>query len=164
MSLPRPTLWKDLRSVVAVALLAGSAAACGDITGVGGDFDYEQRRLSRARGDWIANFIRDYEYVVRKECYCGWGGIAVRVTVLDDYVVALTRESTGEVISLAYASEFPSIDGLFARIQHALDRRAWRVEASYDSRYGFPTDVWIDYDRRVADEEEGYTVLAFREL
>ena len=162
-SLVRP-LRTRLRTTLSVAMLAGSVAACSDITGVGGDFDYEQRRLSRARGDWNAIFIRDYEYVVRRDCFCGWGGLAVRVTVLDDRVVALAVESTGEPISLAHASQYPTIDGLFARIQDALDGRAWEVEASYDSRYGFPTDIWIDYERRAADDEVGYRMISFREL
>jgi hypothetical protein len=32
-------------------------------------------------------------------------------------------------------------------VREAIDSRADDIDTSYDSRYGFPTDIWIDYDR-----------------
>lgn len=160
MHLPRSR--RTLR-LAALLLALPVVSACSVVVGPDGEWGDAQRELSRARRTWQANFIDDYEYVVRRTCYCVYGGVAVRVIVRDDYVVALYRESTGEPISLGYAAQYPTIDGILARIQYAIDQRAWRVEAIYDYQYGFPTDVYIDYDERAADEEEGYELLAFRE-
>ncbi|MEO7964259.1 MAG: DUF6174 domain-containing protein, partial [Gemmatimonadaceae bacterium] len=164
MSLTRQFRTSRFVSALSLAVLALVAAGCDQITGLDGNLGSEQRQLSSARRDWDDVFIRDYEYVVRRDCYCLWSGSAIRVTVRNDFVVAITRESTGEPISLSNSYVFPTIDGIFSHIQSAIDSRAYRVEASYDSQYGFPTDVYIDYDRRAADDEEGLTLLAFRRL
>lgn len=149
---------------LAILLSALSTTACDEITGLNGNLRSEQRQLTRARADWNDVLIRNYEYVVRRDCYCSLSGVAVRVTVRNDQVVALTRDATGESIALSYVYDYPTIDGLFSRVQRAIDDRAYRVEASYDTQYGFPTDVYVDLDRRVADDDEGYTLFAFRRL
>ncbi len=163
MFLTRQSRFARVVPTLAVLALALTASACSDITGLG-SYGNEQRQLDRARRDWNDILIRDYEYVVRRSCYCNLSGVAVRVTVRNDYVVGLTRDATGESISLSYAYQFPTIDGLFSRIQHAIDDRAYRVEASYDTQYGFPTDVYLDYERNALDDEEGYTLIAFRRI
>lgn len=140
------------------------ASGCNVITGIEGGWGSEERRLSRARDTWIRSGVYDYEYVVRRSCYCLLAGVAVRVVVLGGAVADLRIDATGEPLSFMYASSYPTIDGLHARVQRAIDQRAWRLEVSYDSRWGFPTDLYIDLDRNIADEEEGYTILAFRAL
>ncbi|MFN8668606.1 MAG: DUF6174 domain-containing protein [Gemmatimonadaceae bacterium] len=153
-----------LPSMVAVTLLALGAAGCDDITGPGGRLYNEQRDLTWARRTWTAQYITDYEYVVRRDCYCGLGGVAVRVTVQGDRVVAREIDGTSTPIPSSMNYLYPTIGGLFALVQDAIDTRAYEVDTSYDPRYGFPTDIWIDYDRRTADDEEGYVLLRFRSL
>lgn len=152
-----------LRSLALVALLA-TTSACTVITGPDGQWGDEQRDLSWARRTWSSQFISDYEYVVRRNCYCTMGGVLVRVTVQGDRVVSREIDGTGVGIPASMAYLYPTIDGLFSLVQEAIDSRADDINASYDSRYGFPTDIWIDYDRRAADEEEGYTLIRFRSL
>lgn len=152
-----------LQSLALVALAVG-ASACTVITGPDGRWGDEQRDLSWARRTWSSQFISDYEYVVRRNCYCTMGGVLVRVTVQGDRVVSREIDGTGVGIPASMAYLYPTIDGLFSLVQEAIDSRADDINASYDSRYGFPTDIWIDYDRRAADEEEGYTLIRFRSL
>ena len=92
------------------------------------------------------------------------GGVAVRVTVQGDRVVAREIDGTSTSIPSSMFYLYPTIDGLFSVVQEAIDTRAWSIDAAYDTRYGFPTDIWIDYDHRVADDEEGYVLLRFRSL
>lgn len=147
--------------VVAIFLLA---SGCSDAFGPSGQYGVEQRELSRAQRIWISNDIRDYEYVLRHECFCAMGGVNVRVTVLRDVVIAREVESTGAPVPPSLSSAYPTIDGLFAFVQDAIDHRAYRVSARYDDRYGFPTDIYVDYNRNTADEEQGYTLVRFRSL
>lgn len=155
--------WSWLRIIPLVALTF-VVAACSDAFGPGGTLGVEQRDLSRARRTWSNNDIRDYEYVVSRNCFCVLGGVAVRVTVRNDVVIAREIDGTSTPIPQSMAALYPSIDGLFIVIQDAIDSRAYQLDTRYDSTYGFPTDVWIDYDRRIADEEEGYRLLRFRSL
>lgn len=154
------------RAVVAGVLVVLTAAlsACTIITGPDGEWGREQRDLSRARRTWTSRGIDDYEFVVRHSCFCSLGGVAVRVIVQNHTVVAREIDLSGVPVPPTMAYLYPSIDGLFAIIQEAIDDRADDIVTSYDDRYGFPTDLWIDYDHRVADEERGYTLLRFREL
>ena len=41
--------------------------------------------------------------------------------------------------------------------------RADYIDVEYDFTYGYPTNVYIDYDRRVADEELSLTTRGLRE-
>lgn len=162
-TLPRSIRRRILHSLALVGLVI-AASACTVITGPDGEWGDEQRDLSWARRTWSSQFISDYEYVVRRNCYCTMGGVLVRVTVQGDRVVSREIDGTGVGVPASMAYLYPTIDGLFSLVQEAIDSRAYDINASYDSRYGFPTDIWIDYDRRAADEEEGYTLIRFRSL
>jgi Family of unknown function (DUF6174) len=164
LRLDRGALGLRLPRVLSVLLITASLSACTIITGPDDEWDREQRDLSRARRLWSAQRIDDYEFVVRRECFCPMGGVAVRVQVRNYLVVSREIDLTGVAVPSSLAYLYPSIDGLFGLIQGAIDDRAHEITTRYDSSYGFPTDLWIDYDRRVADEEEGYVLLRFREL
>jgi len=155
-----PTVPRALSLAILGLLLSG----CTVITGPDDAWDREQRDLSRARRTWSTSFIEDYEFVVRRNCFCLMGGVAVRVVVQRDVVVAREIDGTSTPLPSGLAYLYPSIDGIFSVIQDAIDTRAYQIDASYDGRYGFPTDVYIDYERRAVDEELGYTMLRFRVL
>ncbi|MCC6931032.1 MAG: hypothetical protein IT359_18720 [Gemmatimonadaceae bacterium] len=150
-------------AMAAIVTLALSATACAVITGTDERWD-EQGDLSRARRTWLAQSITDYEYVARFDCYCLLGGVAVRVTVLDDRVVSAEIDGTSTPIPTSTNSGYTTIDGLFAGLQYAIDRPAWELDARYDPHYGFPTEYWIDQDRYIADDEVRYVLLRFRSL
>lgn len=148
----------------ALALLLVTSSACTDITGPDGRWGREQRDLSRARSTWSRTYVPDYEYVVRRDCFCTLDGVAVRVVVENNRVVARVIDGTGVPVPSSVAWAYPTIDGLFGFVQEAIDARADDISARYDGGYGFPTDIWVDFDRRYADDEEGYRLVAFRSL
>lgn len=159
-----PTSRLPFARFVPALALALATSGCTIITGPDDEWDFEQRNLTRAQRSWSSNFIDDYEYVVRRNCFCSMGGVSVRVVVQNDRVVAREIEGTATPVPSSIAYLYPTIDGLFSIVQDAIDQRAYRIDATYDRDYGFPTDFYIDYDRRIADEEEGYTLVRFRAL
>ncbi len=48
-----------------------------------------------------------------------------------------------------------------ALLQDAVRRKAARIEVSYDGRYGYPAELFIDYDERMADEETRFVMRGF---
>jgi hypothetical protein len=146
-----------------LVLLLGTLAACDEVTGLDGR-SREERDLSRARRNWSLSYIDDYDYVLRHNCFCQLGGVPVRVSVRNGVVVDLVLQSSGQPLSLSWADQYPSVTGLFALLQEAIDRDADLVDAIYDAQYGLPIDIWVDYDWRLADEERGYEVSSFRPL
>jgi hypothetical protein len=59
---------------------------------------------------------------------------------------------------------YETVDDLLTLISEAYDRGAASVRASYDAATGQPTEVYIDYDEQMADEEVGFTVEPVRPL
>ncbi len=52
-----------------------------------------------------------------------------------------------------------AIEGLFDRLQNALDQDPVQFRVTYHPDFGFPVEAFIDYDERIADEENGFRVL-----
>jgi len=138
-----------------------AACSCGD--SLGPDF-LERVRLSHARQLWSQSAIDFYEYEIANQCFCAYGGMPVRIVVRDGSIQSLTLVSTGAQVPPQFAGAYHSIDGLFAVIDDALRRKAVRLDAAYDDRFGYPTSVSIDYIANAIDEEFSFVVQSFSPL
>ena len=132
-------------------------AACDNITGVD-DLDRAQRELDGNWDRFERSAPQSYSYIVRITCECP-AEVTRPVVVWVDRgsVEFLFYEDDGRPVPLSIADSFPSVEQLFDAIQDAIDRNADSVDVEYDFTYGYPTSVYIDYDRRVADEELSVT-------
>ena len=143
----RPT-----RALLALALLP-ALAACGDVTGVD-DLDRAERELNRNWDRFESSAPLSYSYVVRVQCECPRDVTRPVVVWVDRGAVEyLFYQDDGTAVPLSYASSFPSVEQLFDAIQDAIYREADYIDVDYDFTYGYPTSVYIDYDRRYSDEE-----------
>ena len=125
------------------------------------DHDDEVRDLARARARWNVNGIPDYDVIARAHCFCAFGGDDVRVIVRSGGVVSATILATGRMLGGAEAVQYRSVEQLFDVIENAIDLDAYRIDATYDAHYGYPTHFFIDYQRSAADEEFGYEIVQF---
>jgi hypothetical protein len=139
-------------------LLATTSWSCEASFGPGGS---DGRELREARELWARRGPVDYEYVVRNQCFCPLGGVAVRVVVVSGSVQSATIVESGQPVPPSSASAYRDVEGLFGVIEEAIERRAVRLDAVYDGTYGFPSLVWIDYRSNVADEEFGWVIEGF---
>ena len=57
---------------------------------------------------------------------------------------------------------YSTIDELFERIETHIHGGAHRVSVEYDSRHGYPTEVLIDQDTRIADDELSFTIANYK--
>jgi len=156
-----PSLFRQPRAALAVALFLSPLAACDSITGVD-DLSRAQSELDRNWDRFQASAPLSYSYTVRVTCDCT-SDVTRPVTVWVDRgsIEFLLYEDTGRPVPLSYASSFPSVEQLFDAIQNGIDQRADVVDVDYDPTYGYPTSVYIDYDRRTSGEE---LILATRSL
>ena len=106
---------------------------------------------------WEALDIHDYAVTVRPSCEClpEWIRTAV-VLVRADTILDIQDADTGEPVE--YRHHYRTVTGFFDLIQDALDRDAASVDVTYDSVLHFPTQIAIDYDVAIADDEIWYTV------
>jgi hypothetical protein len=112
--------------------------------------------LGEQRALWASQDLTDYTFDVTKVCYWLCMG-DVRVTVKDGVITGVT-ELASEVAR--DPDTFRTINGLFDLVQDAYNRNAHEVQVEFDPSRGYPTQIWIDYVRMIADEEMGFTLLS----
>lgn len=124
-------------------------------------------RLERNRQRWADQGQANYAYTVGVGCFCPtWLVQPARVVVRADTVAAVRDPSTGEPLQDPSTDEpltdaqreaFPTIDGLFDMVERAVRENADRLDVRYDSRFGHPREIGVDFRKGVADDELSYT-------
>lgn len=141
--------------LLALALLA---AACS-----GGPFDASGARaeLGTNRARWQQDRPADYAYTIRRICFCG-AEVAgpVRVEVRGGRNVSINTFG-GQTLSMGAFDELDTVEDLFAAVEDAIDAGPYRLEATYDAARGHPVTLFVDYERRSVDEENGFEVTDF---
>lgn len=123
---------------------------------LGPDTEYETRKQ---RTIWRAHQIDSYSVEVRRMCFCGWVGW-VTITVEQGEIVS--KEPLEDPPEYAdFLKYVPDIDGLFEIIVEAEERDADTIDVEWDAQYGFPSEVFIDYEENTADEEQAFAVRRF---
>jgi hypothetical protein len=148
-----------VRSALTVGLLAG-AVSCTDSAATGPRFEFE---LATAQARWQREGPASYRITIARSCEClpEMSGPVV-VTVVDGLVTARQDVRTGAASSTLYASLFPSVEGLFGKIESAVEEGSRTISVRYDPVYGFPTRILIDGDGAWGnDDEVVYTVGDF---
>jgi hypothetical protein len=156
------SVFRSTRALAGAALLLPALVACDSITGTD-DLGRAQSELDRNWDRFQSTAPLSYSYTVRVACECPT--VVTRpVTVWVDRgtIEYLLYEDDGRPVPLSYANSFPSVEQLFDAIQDGIDRQADYIDVQYDFTYGYPTSVYIDYDRRTADEELSLTTSGLR--
>jgi len=98
-----------------------------------------------------------WRYTLERTCFCMPGRLEATVHVENGQVVSISNvRGDGEPFDGASPSDFKSIEELFALINEAEREGAAVVQVTYDEVLGYPTDIYIDRDERLADEEIFY--------
>ncbi len=123
--------------------------------------DAPQAALQQGQGRWERSSIADYTYTGAWTCFCPEEYLAdTQVTVDGGKVTAVGPVASNDG-AIPAPERFLPIEGLFALIQDAITQNAALIEVSYDEIYGYPTELFIDYDDRMADEEDRFTISNF---
>ena len=109
---------------------------------------------------WNAHSLSSYEFEIENRCYCTIHG-NFRVTVRDNRIVDVFDLKYGihlpEEVYQRYAL-FRTISGLFDQLDTIRLSNPQKLEVSFDPTYGYPTEVAVDGDRGVTDDELVYYV------
>ena len=122
-----------------------------------------QVELDSNRTLWEQTRSNDYTYEYKAICFhCSRQTVKVTVTTGDIESVVYAEsgfygESGEPRVRLDGGPSYPTIDSLFDAVQHAITREPDQLTVSYDSEFGYPTNVTIDYSNSTDDE---YTLKA----
>jgi hypothetical protein len=157
------SLLRSSRSLLGTLVLLPSLAACDSIITGTDDLSRAQSELDRNWDRFQRTAPLSYSYTVRVSCDCP-SEITRPVVVWVDRgsIEYQFYEDDGRPVPLSISNSFPSVEQLFDAVQDGIDRRADIIDVQYDFTYGYPTSVYIDYDRRVADEELSVTTRGLR--
>ncbi len=124
-----------------------------------------EARLAEARQQWAAQRPDAYRFTYTRNCFCPpqyRGPFAA--TVRGDEAVNVAYEGEGEAAADALARADLTVDDLFDVLAEAYARNAASVTVDYAAETGQPTNVYIDYNEQIADEEVGFTIEPVRPL
>lgn len=141
--------------IFAVAGLLGLIAGCP----AKGDGDAQiAAELAVNRARWLANGPSSYEFRYRRLCFCPVDAVReVALTVRDDEVRGAVYIDDGSPVPQADLEDYPTVDGLFAIIQSAIDSGADSITVEYDPDLGFPARIALDFAAGASDDEITHT-------
>ncbi|MEM1175872.1 MAG: DUF6174 domain-containing protein [Pseudomonadota bacterium] len=122
--------------------------------------------LERQEALWRASEPTYYGYTVDRECYCA-ADYREPYTVTIDGGLRSFGYSRGLQAANPGAPQTPpepvTIDDLF-QLLHNAATQADTLSVSYDSEFGYPETIRIDWQEALADEEQYFTIRDFRRL
>ena len=148
-----------LRAIVCAFLLF---SACDDESSV--LVPPESDALTRARSSWTALDHHDYQLTQERLCFCLLGGQPVRLTVQSDSLVSGMLLIDSTMLTAEELQYYHGVEGLFDFVAGIDPSQVAEFQLSFDSLFHFPSDVWVDYDRNIADEEIGFRSYDFTPL
>ncbi len=141
---------------------------CGIILSSCSLFNNEDDGYEQALEKWENQKFPHYEFSYQMSCFCPKVTPAIVVVssdsvyqILDpdtrDSLMIETGEGTFEYAGDLYPTFYRTIDGLFGIIKEAR-QEAYKFNADYDSEFGYPVNIGIDYYKDAVDDEIGYTI------
>lgn len=122
----------------------------------------EIRKLRFNRRLFRKQKITNYRYTLSNSCFCiSEARGPVIIEVRNGETVSVTSEATGEKVNRDFFQNFDTVPKLFNVIRDAINRRADRLDVQYDDKFGYPTNISIDYKFQLADEELFLSVTNF---
>lgn len=157
-------LRRSLTTAATLIVVVALAAGCGSQTSEPRATDTSPTPSSSSPaapptvGTYPAYPETDYDFTLAVSCFCVDAGVPIRVEVRDGKAVAATFVKKGR----GHAKGDPAPDyrriTLADIIDAANDTEAAMVKVEWPEGQDYPSSVFVDQDKRMADEEIGYDV------
>ena len=110
--------------------------------------------LTAARARWARRAPADYRFVWTRACECPPElARPIEISVASDQLTGAVYTDDRTAVADSYRSTLRTIDGMFDDLQMAIDQSADEIDLGFDAALGYPTSVFVDYSRQIADEE-----------
>ena len=117
-------------------------------------------RLNTNKKLWSKSTLKNYSFVVRKSCFCP--DLKKKfVEVKNSKVSSVKYIPSNEILTQEAINKEKVIPDYFSFIQDAIDREAHDINVTYNSTYGYPEKIKIDYTQKAVDEEMYYEITHF---
>lgn len=134
-----------------------------------------KRRYEANLKKWLSKKQQNYTFTLQRSCHClPEYTTPMIVTVQDGKVVSAFTESLtvdlkadgseADPVMIDVTDRAMTIDQLFKEIKQSIDNNAASIDVKYDTRWGYPRSIYIDLDKRMADEELAFTSSDFKPI
>ncbi|MEH2291871.1 DUF6174 domain-containing protein [Nostoc sp.] len=114
---------------------------------------------------WRQQKISNYSYEFTRSCNCFPKATeVVIIQVRNGLTTSITSKETGKPVDSQLFQKYNTIPKLFNIIRNALIRKAANLTVQYDPIIGYPTQINIDYDSRIADDEIFFTIKNLQKI
>ncbi|MBD2388842.1 DUF6174 domain-containing protein [Cylindrospermum sp. FACHB-282] len=120
-------------------------------------------QLKNNRQLWNDQNISNYRYTLTRSCFCtaeARGPVVVEVR--NGATSSVTLVATGQPVAPDIFKEYDTVPKLFNVIKEAIAGKASSLTVEYNSTLGYPTQINIDYNSQIADEEVYLTIENFQ--
>ncbi|MGA9383004.1 MAG: DUF6174 domain-containing protein [Phormidium sp.] len=108
---------------------------------------------------WVKQKLKNYRYILRVSCFCPPDMTQpVIIDVRSGKTSSITPETNRNIVNKEFFQKYDSIDKLFEIIRSALAENAYKVDAKYHPTLGYPTQISIDYNKLISDDEIFLTI------
>lgn len=109
--------------------------------------------LANARQRWADQELAHYRYQARQQCYCGPQALQPATILVSGQQARLEAPDNQELAPLAR-----TVEAWFALIEEK-QRKGWhQVDVDYHPQQGYPRHIRLDFDPRMADDEQQYWI------
>ena len=150
--------------ILLIAVFALALSACASATA---SANQNQSELDQNQQTWQDTGISNYRYHLAISCFCVFSqDMPLIIEVQDGQVVSMEFASGNEIdeANREYFARFETIDKLFEQLRKDIGGEADEVVVTYNTPYGFPEEVKIDYVLEATDDELWLTVSDFEAL
>ncbi|GBE90828.1 DUF6174 domain-containing protein [Nostoc cycadae] len=121
--------------------------------------DSNSTQLKVNRQLWNQQRLTNYRFTFSRSCFCVPKATQpVVITVRNGQVASITPVNNNEPVDAELFRQYNSIPKLFGIIDDAIAKKASSLTVKYDPKFGYPTQINIDYNQQVADEELYLTI------
>ncbi len=116
--------------------------------------DYSSIKNPRER--WKAYGFAKYTIEQQRLCFCPFRGNIVLLKIYEDNIVAAKHTDNEDDVNQNEIQIYKTVDELFDFIETLKDGNADSLIVQYDSTYGYPTNIYVDFIKNAVDDELCY--------
>lgn len=109
---------------------------------------------------WQSHNLESYKISFQRSCFCPQEYLQPMTIEVKDALVTSAMTKDNRKVKNEVMESVNSVSQVFAQIEKALSKSEL-IEVTYDQQYGYPSQVFIDHSKRMADEE---VRISFKEL
>ena len=126
------------------------------------DSEASPSSLEENQEKWQSHNLKSYRMNLNVACFCvPTPDIDIRV---DNGKISLISANGSSYANPDIDSTFwhaKTVDGLFSFIDEKLSENPFQKTLKFNSKYGYPEEIFFDIEKMIADEEIGYVIHSF---